>query len=561
MRSVEETQYLNSLTAYAASVKETCAEGSPAYWKHILTSLSSNLSWPALSEKLLTQAVKENDFAGLQRVFYHRVKLSLLPSSGGYDHCARFWPLLDLLACADTDQIDRILPEGLPLSANGYPMYIHGTNLLLCLLYNTGDTPVYAKDSVVAKAEKFTSSKKPIWERAVISCLLAVLEHDTARFSESLQNVCAGYPRIDAAPCQKLQCQNAYGLLMLARRFWTPEEFASVSLPEHKNFSKGYAKWLFAQDKLPDDLCVTYDPPLTRLNTILQKPAAVTRIHQKYLGAENPYLSAAEKKAWYLDPNKMMEELLDAAPGTFGKADNSPDNSTPSQDGKRMDAGRKENARDSLIKDGLSEEDLKKLQRYIGHNTEERPTKEIIAHIEAVNAKTPLTKGNWEKLLFPACGNQNTELLSYLLLRIGGDIADIGQYMEHAVMGQEKRKDYLAKRIGILKQLMPYLPEKEKTAVLSETMLSAAWYGETEIVRFLAENGADLRYQDARGKDALAYAAQFREKFGDDTLYQYVYSLIGKKEPREEQKGTVLGRLKNLLFHSKKEAEEKGAGE
>ena len=62
---------------------------------------------------------------------------------------------------------------------------------------------------------------------------------------------------------------------------------------------------------------MTYEAPLTEINAILKKPAAVTRIYQKYLDSDSPYLSAAEKKAWYLDSDRMLEELLDAAPGTF----------------------------------------------------------------------------------------------------------------------------------------------------------------------------------------------------------------------------------------------------
>ena len=535
MPDTELDQYMKSLMKTAASAKETYPEGSPAYFRHILNALPGNPYRQALFEKVLAQAMKEEDYAGLQRIFYQIAKVSLLPTSGGYDHCDRLWPLLDLLACADTDNIYRILPEGLPLITNGYPMYVHSTNVLLCLLYNTADKTVYAQDQVTAKAEKFASSKKPVWERAVISCLLAVTDHDVSRFSENLQNLCTGYNRADIAPYRKMQCQNAYGLLALARRFWTAEEFAAVTLPEYKNFSRGYAEWLFAQKELSDELCVTYEAPLTEINAILKRPAAVTRIYQRYLGSDNPYLSNAEKKAWYLDSDRMMEELLGAAPGTFQE--------------------QRENA---PAKSGLSKEELKKLQQYIGHSTDKLPAEQIIAHIEEVNAKTPFTRENWEKLLIPACGNQNAEVLVYVLDR-AGDIADIGQYMKHAVMGQEKRKDYLARRIEILRTLMPHIPETERETVLSETLLDAAWYGETEVVRFLIENGADVHYRSQQGKNALEYAKEFSEKFGDDSLYQYLCSPDRRQAPRgnkeqektDQQTGTVFGRLKGLFFHPK----------
>ena len=399
MTDTELDQYMQSLRESAASAGKSCPEGSPGYFKRLLNALSGNPCRQALYEKALAQAVKEEDHAGLQRIFYHIAKITLLPSRSGYDHCDRLWPLLDLLACADADNLYRVLPEGLPPAANGYPMYIHGANVLLCLLYNTGDKTVYAQEQITAKAEKFTTSKKAVWERAVVSCLLAILYHDSDRLSESLKNLCTGFHRADIAPYRKMQCQNAYGLLMLARRFWTAEEFAAVTWPDDKNFSQGYARWLLAQEQLPDELCVSYEAPLTELNAILKKPVPVTRIYQKYLGSDNPHLSNAEKKAWYLDVDGMMEELLGAAPGTLREQEDAPENSTASS--------------------GLSEDELKKLQRYIGHNTDELSAEQIIAHIEKINTETPLTRENWEKLLIPACGNQNIEVLVYALDRAG----------------------------------------------------------------------------------------------------------------------------------------------
>ena len=350
MANQELDQYMQFLRESAASAAKTCAEGSPAYWKRILNALSGNPYRESFYEERLTHAVKAEDYAGLQRIFYQIARIMLLPSKSGYDHCDRLWPLLDLLACADADNLCRILPEGLPSAANGYPMYIHGTNVLLCLLYNTGDKAVYAQEQITAKAEKFTTSKKAAWERAVVSCLLAVLQHDSNRLSENLQNLCTGFHRADVAPYRKMQCQSAYGLLMLARHFWTAEEFAAVAWPDDKNFSQGYVKWLLAQEHLPDELCVTYEAPLTELNAILKKPVPVTRIYQKYLDSDNPHLSNAEKKAWYLDADGMMEELLGAAPGTLREQDTSENCAAPG---------------------GLSEDELKKLQRYIGHSTDE----------------------------------------------------------------------------------------------------------------------------------------------------------------------------------------------
>ena len=153
-----------------------------------MKTVNSNIK--SFYEECITEALVNDDFAKLQSVFLHSVKIQMLPvGASGYDHCDRLWGLLDLLACDDFDNVYRMLPEGIPLSNNGYPMYIHGTNILLCLLYNSENAAVYPADKIIEKAEKFTFSKKALWERAVISCLLGILQCDVSRISDSLQFV------------------------------------------------------------------------------------------------------------------------------------------------------------------------------------------------------------------------------------------------------------------------------------------------------------------------------------------------------------------------------------
>lgn len=312
MSNTEIDKYMESILQFSKDAKEKYGDNSPEYIRSILCAVYTNhYNIQGVYEKQIAEAVKENNFSKLKSVFYHAAKVKLLPcASSGYDHCDRLWHLLDLLACAGVDNIYRILPEGLPLSQNGYAMYVNGINILLCLLYNTDENAVYVQDKVVAKAEKFAASKKPMWECSVISCLLAIMNHDVSGFSENLQRVCDSYNKMSIAAYMKMQCQNAYGLLILAKHFWSEEEFVAVTLPKYKNFSKGYIEWLFAQEKLSDELCVTYEAPLEIMNDILKKPVAVTRIYQPYLHSDNACLSNFEKKAWYMDHDKMMEEFL-----------------------------------------------------------------------------------------------------------------------------------------------------------------------------------------------------------------------------------------------------------
>lgn len=287
-------------------------KGSAEYYKELCYAVDIELSSDTkrVFEEKYTQAVKEKDYVLLKSVFYHESKLELPLWSGGNDHSSRLLTLLELLACDAFDNIYRLLPEGLPLAANGYSMHVKATNLILCMLYNRDGKSVYDQAKVTEQAEKYIVSKQPAWDRAVVACVLAVLKHDVSGFSAELQKVCDGHGRRDIIKYKKLQCKCAYGLIVLAKHFWTEEEFADITYPEHKNFDRGYIDWFLSLDRLPDELCFTYEGDFEEMNRVLKSPVAITYIHQPYLGADNPYLSAKEKKAWYLDTTgKMLEEF------------------------------------------------------------------------------------------------------------------------------------------------------------------------------------------------------------------------------------------------------------
>lgn len=304
--------YLDRFVSFSQKAKEKREEDESFYYKKIFSYLkASNSDIQTVYEEYITEAVKSNDFGRLQSIFLHSVRVRMLPEgASGYDHCDRLWLLLDLLACDDFDNIYRVLPRGLPISANGYPMYVNGTNIVLCLLYNKENNITYPVDKIIEKAEKFAASKKPLWERSVISCLLGILQEDVSRISDSLQQVCTGFAKTDTAKYQKIQCQNAYGLLVLAKHFLREEKLEQIKYPEYKNFSSNYMKWLLEQSVLPKKLCITYDPPMEEINEILTRPIAVTRIYQPYLNSDSSYLSAREKKAYYMDLGTMLTEFL-----------------------------------------------------------------------------------------------------------------------------------------------------------------------------------------------------------------------------------------------------------
>ena len=68
--------------------------------------------------------------------------------------------------------------------------------------------------------------------------------------------------------------------------------------------------------------------------------------------------------------------------------------------------------------------------------------------------------------------------------------------MIHTVYGRNENIN--EQRVEVLKELIKYLKENKKDC-LNETMISAGWFGETKIVKFLIENGADIDYKNQNG--------------------------------------------------------------
>lgn len=169
----------------------------------------------------------------------------------------------------------------------------------------------------------------------------------------------------------------------------------------------------------------------------------------------------------------------------------------------------------------MTQEELSKLQRYIGKRAQGQTDEQVIAHIDKIDNKTPLSNEEWEKLLYPACANADIPILKYVLCKLE-NINNIQEFMIHTVGSQERRYEFILKRIEVLKILMGYIAHEDKKMVLSETLLTASWYGEFGVVKFLIENGADIRYKNEQDKNAFDYAKTYGERFKDDRLYTYL---------------------------------------
>lgn len=261
-------------------------------------------------ESVISSSLQTGDFETLHRCFFQVTRTRLLPGmAGGLDHCQDLWPLLDCAACEGPKELYRLLPPELGMSRNGHPMLVCAMNLLMCLLYNREGVPRFDEAAEIRRAEKFLSAKRPLWERSVVGFLLCFLRRDTAGMTDHLQSACASYGQLKtAAKYQKLQCLNAYGLVVLAKMLLPQEAFSELRPPEAPNFSGAYLSWRLTQAELPLEPCFTYPEPYTLANRILAQPVAVRRLFQP--GLEREDLTPRERNTWYQDEAAMLEQFI-----------------------------------------------------------------------------------------------------------------------------------------------------------------------------------------------------------------------------------------------------------
>lgn len=171
----------------------------------------------------------------------------------------------------------------------------------------------------------------------------------------------------------------------------------------------------------------------------------------------------------------------------------------------------------------MTDQELQNLQMYIGKRSQNQTDKQVTAHIKKIDNQTPLTDEEWHKLIYPCCNCGYVEILKFILAHLTS-LKDVKKYMIHTVYGRNESLD--EQRIEILKELLQYVTE-HKSDCLNETMIDAGWFGETKIVKFLVENGADINYKDENALGLLECAERAEKQFDDCSLKEYLLKLHG----------------------------------
>lgn len=305
-----EKEHLEELNFWRNSALESADEADREYHRKLIYGWHVG-HYPEKDVLLdrLKAAYKDKDYALMQQIFftYSKRELSWALSSG-YDHCYLVYRVIPYLCCAEYNEIYRAFPEELPLAANGHTMLVNATALLQCILYKCR----HDEQKVIAKAEKYVTSKQPIWDRAYISCFLAILKEDDVMLSENLQVLCEYHSRQSMSGFMKFQCQYAFGLLVFAKHNLPEDVFRRVKLPEGKTFDPGYMKWVFEGQFVRQSI-YDYKPPFEELKLVYEMPLPTTVVSQPNLNSDNEYLSSREKKAYYMDVDAMNAQVVDYA--------------------------------------------------------------------------------------------------------------------------------------------------------------------------------------------------------------------------------------------------------
>ncbi|MCL1138209.1 hypothetical protein [Shewanella pneumatophori] len=244
------------------------------------------------------QAFTTQDCQMLNDVIFQSTRQRLLSSAitaGGTDHSSFYHNIVAAFACNDFEIIQSFAPADLPFCK--YPYYnAPALNLITSLYYQDR-----AKQTdVLALAEKFLKKKLPVLDAAVIHFLVALMQGDSSRASEALQQASLGFARSRVyGALEKCFAVELHGLYNFAR-YIDPELFAQISVPTGAGFSISFAEWQRDNAYVTGKLFYQYPSERELMNQILTaKLPQVTLIEHK-------------KNSFIQDESAFLSQLIDA---------------------------------------------------------------------------------------------------------------------------------------------------------------------------------------------------------------------------------------------------------
>lgn len=251
----------------------------------------------------LNECLINQNWSGLNNIIFQTIHYSLVPGlPSSTDHCIMWLPTLASFACGEYGVIEQTFPKDLGLTYNGHPFDVIMSNLIISIWYNEEK---WLKN-VIFTADKFLMQKRPKWQKSAVSFLIALHNNNVPVMESCLQILCDNFSYSNFSKQEKEICIPAHGLYCFAELIGTRKNGNILKMPDHNNFLKEYAYWRTENISPTNKLYFEYPSPMEILNQILLTPIAKSCLEQPYLNSNNPYLSAKDKKAWFLDENAML---------------------------------------------------------------------------------------------------------------------------------------------------------------------------------------------------------------------------------------------------------------
>ncbi|WP_027728954.1 hypothetical protein [Treponema sp. C6A8] len=292
-------------------------EKTPEYCKYWEAQLLYAMKYATYSEvmysflaKNLQKALKDGDFEKARVIMYQATFLEHAEtgSTSGYDHSGRFLEVMKYASCLGLDVLYRCFPNDVPFSNNGYPITTIIVNLLICIMYNTAESKKYDEESIVLKAEKRLTKKSDKAFCGVLMCLLGILKHDVGRFNEGLQIAVSNWNRQEINETEKVLCQAAVTLIMIAKKFMSPEEFSNIEYPEAKNFSRKYLEYILSQASFEPKAFYEFPDELAPINSLMLLPIPLTQLYKPYENRGG--YTKREREGLFLDCERMVIDFV-----------------------------------------------------------------------------------------------------------------------------------------------------------------------------------------------------------------------------------------------------------
>ncbi|WP_108944896.1 hypothetical protein [Shewanella halifaxensis] len=239
------------------------------------------------------QAFNTQDCQMLNDVIFQSTRQRLLSSAitaGGTDHSSFYHNIVAAFAGNDFEVMHAFAPADLPFCK--YPYYNGpALNLITSLYYQDSAKQTEA----LALAAKFLKKKLPVLDAAVINFLVALMQGDSHRASEALQQASLGFARSRVyGALEKCFALELHGLYNFAR-YIDLEVFAQIRVPTGAGFSKSFAEWQRDNAYVTGKLFYQYPPERELMNLILTaKLPQVTLIEHKknsFIQDESAFLS------------------------------------------------------------------------------------------------------------------------------------------------------------------------------------------------------------------------------------------------------------------------------